>query len=52
MQVKEKDQLEQMFHSLREVNQQTDTLGLLLSGSHHINVFADDYRSAFLEVVK
>ena len=40
-------ELEQMFHSLREVNQLSPSTGLLLSGSHHINIFAEDYKSAF-----
>ena len=40
-------ELEQMFHSLREVGQSSVSTGILLSGSHHINVFATDYKSAF-----
>lgn len=44
---KKRLELDQMFHSLREVSQSSVNTGILLSGSHHINIFATDYKSAF-----
>ncbi|MBS4011438.1 MAG: ATP-binding protein [Roseovarius sp.] len=40
-------ELEQFLQSLREVSQTTGSIGLLLSGSNHINVFAREYKNAF-----
>ena len=40
-------ELEQFLQSLREVSQTTGTVGMLLSGSNHINVFAREYKHAF-----
>lgn len=40
-------ELEQLLQSLREVSQTTASIGILLSGSNHINVFAREYKNAF-----
>ncbi|TIT02462.1 AAA family ATPase [Mesorhizobium sp.] len=40
-------ELEQLLQSLREVSQTTGLVGILLSGSNHINVFAREYKNAF-----
>ncbi|UVL45057.1 ATP-binding protein [Pseudomonas moraviensis] len=40
-------ELEQLLQSLREVSQTTGTIGILLSGSNHINIFAREYKNAF-----
>lgn len=40
-------ELEQFLQSLREVSQTSGRIGLLLSGSNHINVFAREYKNAF-----
>lgn len=40
-------ELEQLLQSLREVSQTTGSIGILLSGSNHINVFAREYKNAF-----
>jgi hypothetical protein len=40
-------ELEQLLQSLREVSQSTSTIGLLLAGSNHINIFAREYKNAF-----
>ncbi|MFT8559954.1 MAG: hypothetical protein ABF719_08915 [Acetobacter sp.] len=44
---KKKLELEQLLQSLREVSQTTGNIGLLLSGSNHINMFAREYKNAF-----
>jgi hypothetical protein len=44
---RKKLELEQFLQSLREVSQTTGSIGLLLSGSNHINVFAREYKNAF-----
>ncbi|MDO8985950.1 AAA family ATPase [Cypionkella sp.] len=44
---RKKIELEQFLQSLREVSQTTGSIGLLLSGSNHINVFAREYKNAF-----
>lgn len=44
---KKKLELEQLLQSLREVSQTTGSVGLLLCGSNHINVFAREYKNAF-----
>ncbi|WP_163011208.1 AAA family ATPase [Pseudomonas viridiflava] len=40
-------ELEQLLQSLREVSQTTGSIGILLAGSNHINVFAREYKNAF-----
>ncbi len=40
-------QLEQFLRSLREVTQTSEHVGILLSGSNHINEFAREYKNAF-----
>lgn len=40
-------ELEQLLQSLREVSQTTGDVGILLSGSNHINIFAREYKNAF-----
>ncbi|RYG89383.1 MAG: ATP-binding protein [Alphaproteobacteria bacterium] len=40
-------ELEQFLQSLREVSQTSGGIGLVLSGSNHINVFAREYKNAF-----
>lgn len=40
-------ELEQLLQSLREVSQTTGAIGILLSGSNHINIFAREYKNAF-----
>lgn len=40
-------ELEQLLQSLREISQTTGSIGILLSGSNHINVFAREYKNAF-----
>jgi hypothetical protein len=40
-------ELEQFLQSLREISQNIDKIGLLLSGSNHINVFTREYKNAF-----
>ena len=44
---KKKLELEQLLQSLREISQTTGSIGILLSGSNHINVFAREYKNAF-----
>jgi hypothetical protein len=44
---RKKIELEQFLQSLREVSQTTGAIGLLLSGSNHINMFAREYKNAF-----
>ncbi len=44
---RKKLELEQLLQSLREVSQNTGGIGLLLSGSNHINMFAREYKNAF-----
>lgn len=44
---RKKVELEQFLQSLREISQTTGSVGLLLSGSNHINVFAREYKNAF-----
>jgi hypothetical protein len=44
---RKKLELEQLLQSRREVSQTTGAVGLLLSGSNHINVFARQYKNAF-----
>ncbi|MDR3571992.1 MAG: AAA family ATPase [Candidatus Pacebacteria bacterium] len=40
-------ELEQFLQSLREISQNVDTIGFLLCGSNHINVFTREYKNAF-----
>lgn len=40
-------ELDQLLQSLREVSQTTGRVGLVLSGSNHINAFAREYKNAF-----
>lgn len=40
-------ELEQLLQSLREISQTTGKIGILLSGSNHINIFAREYKNAF-----
>jgi hypothetical protein len=40
-------ELEQLLQSLREVSQTSQSVGILLSGSNHINEFAREYKNAF-----
>ena len=40
-------ELEQLLQSLREVSQTSQGVGILLSGSNHINEFAREYKNAF-----
>ncbi|MEG8018792.1 hypothetical protein [Sphingomonas sp. LR55] len=40
-------ELEQLLQSLREVSQTSTSIGILLSGSNHMNVFAREYKNAF-----
>jgi hypothetical protein len=40
-------ELEQLLQSLREVSQTTGSIGILLAGSNHINIFAREYKNAF-----
>jgi hypothetical protein len=44
---RKKLELEQMLQSLREVSQTTSAIGILLSGSNHIDVFKREYTNAF-----
>ena len=44
---RKKLELEQFLQSLREVSQTTSSIGLLLSGSNHINMFSREYKNAF-----
>src|SRR5207245_279026 len=40
-------ELEQFLQSLREVSQTSQSVGILLSGSNHINEFSRTYKDAF-----
>lgn len=40
-------ELEQFLQSLREVSQSSECVGIVLSGSNHIDVFAREYKNAF-----
>ena len=40
-------ELEQFLQSLREVSQASENIGIVLSGSNHIDVFAREYKNAF-----
>lgn len=40
-------ELEQFLQSLREVSQSSECVGIVLSGSNHIDVFARQYKNAF-----
>lgn len=40
-------ELEQFLQSLREVSQSSESVGIVLSGSNHIDVFAREYKNAF-----
>ncbi|PZX00306.1 AAA+ ATPase superfamily predicted ATPase [Pseudomonas sp. 478] len=44
---RKKLELEQLLQSLREISQTTGTVGILLCGSNHINIFAREYKNAF-----
>jgi hypothetical protein len=40
-------ELEQLLLSLREISQTSNKVGIVLSGSNHINTFAREYKNAF-----